>query len=99
MLIRVNQRVHNAGREAEILIFLEVDHSSMKEVYDDFAKSGTIFGLRYEARKDRESVTATWIAIDEYETILKEGIVSISEMRGELVDLDGYRIWPEAEAA
>lgn len=99
MLIRVNQRVHNAGREAEILIFLEVDHSSMRDVYDDFAKNGTIFGLRYEARKDRENGTSAWIAVDEYETILKEGIVSISEMRGELIDAEGYRIWPEAEAA
>lgn len=99
MLIRVNQRVHNAGREAEILIFLDVDQSSMSEVFTTFSKTGMIFGLRYECRKDRESGSSTWIAIDEYETILKEGIVSISEMRGELVDMDGFRIWPEAEAA
>lgn len=97
MIIRVNQRIHNAGREAEILIFLEVEQTSMQEVYDDFAKTGTIFGLRYEARKDRDS--GSWVANDEYETILKDGIVSISEMRGELIDAEGYRIWPEAEAA
>lgn len=78
MFVRVNQRIHNSGREAEILIFLEVGFASMEDLYGDFAKTGVVYGLRYEARRDRDAATTTWVAFDEYETILKEGIVSIS---------------------
>ncbi len=98
MLVRVNQMIMVGDQDKEILIFLEVEQDSMRDLHEALAEDGALYGTRYYTTPIRGRGSSVFEITDRGETILVDGIVTIQEMRGTLLWPDGKVFWPEQES-
>ena len=91
MHCQVTIRVTLRGDSHEVWFVLEVEHESLKMLFNRLKADGALYGTRFETQPSGKGERRV---VDAYETILmRDSIVAISEMQCDLVDEHGRALF------